>query len=229
MLVVEFLAQAEFLGLAPLQLRALIGPYEVIAQGQRQHQEGQAHRAGAERHRPGPRIARIERPQFVEQVHCRAPAPSRLALRILARRAAAAPSSPAVLTASAVSVKFEPVPVPLVVCTTSSSGLRSHCEPSMLRMKEETRVLDCATPSNLSRLAVCLTEVRYPPSGSVRTISSNTCTISGRERCSFSMISMRAMNFCLELSRSVISWICLSSVLISVRSMSLRCCCAWRS
>ena len=38
--------------------------------------------------------------------------------------------------------------------------------------------------------------MRYTPSGSVRTISSKTCTISGRERCSFSMISMRAMKRC---------------------------------
>jgi hypothetical protein len=30
--------------------------------------------------------------------------------------------------------------------TTCSTGLASHVEPSMLRMKVETRVLDCATP-----------------------------------------------------------------------------------
>ncbi len=92
----------------------------------------------------------------------------------------------------------------------------------MLRMKEDTRVLDCATPSNFSRFSLCFTPVRYTPSGSVRTISSNTCTISGRERCSFSMISMRAMNFCLATSRLLISSICLSRVLISTRSCWLR-------
>jgi len=128
------------------------------------------------------------------------------------------------VTWSADSVKFEPAP-DLEVSTTSSSGLRSHCEPSMLRMNEDTRVLDWATPWNFSLLPLCCTEVRYTPSGSACTISSNTCTISGRERCSFSMISMRAMNFCLALSRSLISSICLSSVLISARSRSLRRCC----
>ena len=97
----------------------------------------------------------------------------------------------------------------------------------MLRMNEDTRVLDWATPSNLNFLSVCFTPVRYTPSGRVRTISSNTCTISGRERCSFSMISMRAMNFCLEVSSSLISSICLSSLLISVRNCSLRC--SWAS
>ena len=77
-------------------------------------------------------------------------------------------------------------------------------------------MLDCATPSNFSACSPSASRaVRYTPSGSVRTISSNTCTISGRERCSFSMISMRAMNFCFALSRLLISSICLSSVLIS--------------
>ena len=42
----------------------------------------------------------------------------------------------------------------------------------MLRMKAETRVLDCATPSNFElAVPVCLTPVRYTPSGSVFTIS----------------------------------------------------------
>src|SRR5690606_13610807 len=51
---------------------------------------------------------------------------------------------------------------------------------------------------------------------------SNTCTISGRERCSVSMICMRAMNCCFCCSRLLISSICLSSSRISVCSRLLR-------
>src|SRR4029077_19706669 len=152
--------------------------------------------------------------------------PPALALRILPLAARAPLSGVAAVTCCAVSVKLEPGPEPLVVCTTSREGLRSHCEPSMLRMKEETRVLDCAMPSNFRVLPLCLTAVRYTPSGSVRTISSNTCTISGRERCSFSMISMRAINFCFAASRLLSSSFSLASFLICARSESLRCCCA---
>ena len=136
----------------------------------------------------------------------------------------AAPSSAAGVegTSSAVSVKLEPGPAFLLVCTTSSSGFFSQSDESMLRMKEDTRVLDWATPSNFNLLEFCTTLVRYTPSGSVFTISSNTCTISGRERCSCSMMVMRAMNFCFELSRLLISSICLSTALISPRNFSLR-------
>ena len=81
----------------------------------------------------------------------------------------------------------------------------------MLRMKEDTRVLDWATPSNFNLRGVLHTRsgTRHP--GACFTISSNTCTISGRERCSCSMMSMRAMNFCFEVSRLLISSICLST------------------
>ena len=51
------------------------------------------------------------------------------------------------------------------------------------------------------------------PSGIALTSSSNRCTTSGRERCSFSMICMREMKRCFCASRSLISSICLSSTL----------------
>ena len=44
--------------------------------------------------------------------------------------------------------------------TTCSSGFFSHSEESILRMNAETRVADCATPSNLNFWSVCLTPVR---------------------------------------------------------------------
>src|SRR5579883_3387734 len=214
-LLAEFIAQRLFLGGELLQARALVVPHEEPDPDRGQHQEGERHGAGEYRQRPAARITRVERSQLFQDVlHCCGPAPPRLALRILLLAEREPSSGAEAVTCCAVSVKLEPGPEPLVVSTTSSAGLRSHCEPSMLRMKADTRVEDCAMPLNLSVWPFCETEVRYTPSGRVRTISSNTCTISGRERCSFSMISMRAMNFCLALSRSLISSICLSSFLI---------------
>src|SRR6202034_407704 len=175
-LVLELLAQRVLLGLMLLQLGPLLAPHEEVHQRRGEHDEGEPHRLGADRQRPPSRVARVKRLDLFPQVHCRAPESSpRLALRILLR-AAPAPLPLSLASAagasSAVSVKLEPGPLP--VCTTSSSGLRSHCEASMLRMKVETRVLDCATPSNFRRLTeplpICCTPVRYTPSGSVFTI-----------------------------------------------------------
>jgi len=42
-----------------------------------------------------------------------------------------------------------------LVSTTSSDGSDSHCELSMLRMKADTRVDDCATPRISMRLPDC--------------------------------------------------------------------------
>ncbi len=75
----------------------------------------------------------------------------------------------------------------------------------MLRMNVATRVADCVMPVILNFLSVCWTAVRYVPSGTVFTSVSNTWTISGRERCSLSMICMLAMNFCFCASRLLIS------------------------
>ena len=66
----------------------------------------------------------------------------------------------AVGTSSAVRVKFEPGPLPWLVCTTSSSGFFNQSEESILRMNADTRVLDCATPSKRTCLSVCFTLVR---------------------------------------------------------------------
>src|SRR5262249_47009412 len=160
-LLTELRPQRLFLRLAPLQLRTLLVPHQHVDAADGEQQKSEAHRTDAHRQRPASRITRVECPQFLENVHCRSSVPPALALRIFTLAAlAAASSAPAAVTWSAVSTKAEPGPAPLVVCTTSSSGLRSHCEPSMLRMKEETRVEDCATPSNFSRMPFCFTAVR---------------------------------------------------------------------
>src|ERR1700733_640215 len=226
MLGAELLAQLLLDILAPLQLGELRVPYEEIDEHRGENQEAQTDSAGPDGQRPAARIAWGERLQLFEQGHCRPPL---LAMTLPLRPpflpfAAPPPSSVAGVegTSSAVSVKLEPGPVFLLVCTTSSSGFFSQSDASMLRIKEETRVLDWATPSNFNFVEFCITLVRYTPSGSVFTISSNTCTISGRERCSWSMMVMRAMNFCFEFSRLLISSICLSTALISLRNFSLR-------
>src|SRR5512139_618763 len=56
----------------------------------------------------------------------------------------------------------------------------------------------------------------------MRTSSSKTCTISGRLRCRVSMISMRASSRSFCFSRPRISWICLSSSVISSLMIWLR-------
>src|SRR5256885_1968307 len=135
---VEFLPQVLLLVLVALQLGPLLVPDQEVATQQRQREKRRRDRAGAHRQGPAARIARIECAQLVDEIHCRPPAPPRLAFLI--RLLAEPPSSGAtVVTWSAVSVKLEPGVGPLAVCTTSSSGLRSHWEPSMLRMKEEDR------------------------------------------------------------------------------------------
>ena len=62
----------------------------------------------------------------------------------------------------------------------------------MLRMSAETRVLDCADPLSSIRPPCCTTWVKFTPSGTAFTSSSNKCTTSGRERCSCVMTCMRA-------------------------------------
>src|SRR4051812_15214264 len=190
MLGLELLAQLLLGVLALLQLGHLLVINKDVGGDCTHEEKTQRHGAGPHGQGPATRIAPIECLQLFNEIHC---AP-RLAMTLAPGRPLPLPpplpsSWPAVDTCWAYSVKLEPGVLPsLPVWTTSSSGLRSQSEPSMLRMNEDTRVLDWATPSNLNFLSVCFTPVRYTPSGSVRTISSNTCTISGRERCSFSMI-----------------------------------------
>src|SRR6185312_4223965 len=221
----ELLAQLLLVLLKAIELRALVLPDEHVREEHREHHEPDPDGSGAHGERPAPRIARVERAQLLdESVH-----------RVSSRRATrlsgpvGLPGSsmlPAWLTCSASRTKLEPRPSPFFDSTTSSAGFLSHSEESMLRMKEETRVLDCAMPSNLMCIPDSLMLVRYTPSGSVRTMVSNRCTISGRERCSFSMMSMRAMKRCLSFSRLLISSISLSRILICARSTLLRRCCA---
>ena len=74
-------------------------------------------------------------------------------LRLVRRGSRASAAVPAW---SAYSMKVAAGAASFLVCTISSSGFFSHSEPSMLRMNEDTRVLDCATPSKLELLAVLL-------------------------------------------------------------------------
>src|SRR5579862_5888216 len=156
MLVVEFLAQLVFLVLQLLELRIEVSPDKEVAGQQRHDHETDGDRAGADRQRPATRIARIECAQLLQQIHL-APPPWVMRLDLAG---ASSSSSPLAAISPASSTKLLPTVLPGLLSTTSSSGSFIHCEPEMLRINVDTRVEDCATPSNLRCLPSCLKLVR---------------------------------------------------------------------
>ena len=89
----------------------------------------------------------------------------------------------------------------------------------MLRMKAETRVLDCATPLSSIFLPLCLTDVRYTPSGSVEhDLVEQRARSRAGSRCSVSMISMRAISRALL----VLERVDLLDLLVELRDLRLQ-------
>src|SRR5258708_38565327 len=191
--VLELAAQIQFVRLRLLQDGPVVVPDEHVPGEGRTDDENQEHEEAAHGQRPAADVARIESTKLVDEIHFAA-----TFLTVVWP-----PSSRFTPTVSANNVKLEP-PVGEFAAdsTTCSCGLSIHTDASMFRMNVDTRVLDCATPCISSLLPISFSCVRSTPSRTIFTRSSNRCTISGRLRCSRSMISMRATRRCLRLSRS---------------------------
>src|ERR1700684_2587300 len=151
LLVLELRAQILLIGLRFLKQRPIVVPHEHVPADGRNHRKPQDDEEPAHGHRPAAHIAGIESTKLIEEVH--------FAATFLT--AVSPPLSTSTPTTSLGSVKLEPpVGESLAVSTPCSCGVAIHDEPSMLRMKVDTRVLDCATPFISSFLPVSLICVR---------------------------------------------------------------------
>src|SRR6202044_1032674 len=138
LLALELRTQVQLVGLGLEQYGTIVVPHEHVPGESRDHGEYQCDEEAAHRQRPSADVARVESTELIEKLH--------FAATFLI--VVSPPFSRSTPTTSLVRVKFEP-PVAeslLADSTTSSTGLSIHTDASILRMKVETRVLDCATP-----------------------------------------------------------------------------------
>src|SRR6185295_4441260 len=161
LLLVKRAPERDLLGAGAQERRpvAVVAPHEPPHEQDRHEDEHDQHAERAEQERPAAEVLEVELLQLFGEVHLRASE-----TRVLRFSGAASSDSPAAARCDANRVNWAPGPAFVPVWMTLSSGADSDSEESMLRMKADTRVLDCATPLNSIFFWLCLTDVRYTPS-----------------------------------------------------------------
>src|SRR5690606_3388290 len=231
------LTQLDFLGLALLERGDLILPVKPPEGGNRGHQQADEH-GHPRRGGPEPRIVGVEPLEVLRDArevdaiahggsgrgfHFAAPLAPALASAFAAAPPASSLASVSgwrMLMASVNSLTRRLSSIAALAST--SDGCSRKGEASMLRIRCETRALDCAYPTSVTRRAFCLMDLRYTPSGMRCASSLNRWTVSARVLCSDSITCLRASISSICSLRRRISAISRSSLVISVLRKVLR-------